>query len=77
MLDDLRRRDDDFEDEEDDINLNQNDDLFAPTSGDEEVSDRLFLGMTAVERMFLSIIFFLLVMVLGLAFLVATGRIVL
>lgn len=71
MLDDLRRNDsaDDFDEviEDDDFNLVDT----------EETATRLFLGMTAVERMFLSIFFFMNVVVLGLAFLVATGRIVL
>lgn len=73
MLDDLRRdaleQDfDDFEDEEDE------DAVSAISSGDD---DARFLGMTAVERMFLSIFFFMNVLVLGLAMLVATQRIVL
>lgn len=74
MLDDLRRRDD-FEDE-DDLALHKNDDLFTVRPEEDEVATRLFLGMTAVERMFLSVIFFLLVLVFGLALLVATGRMV-
>jgi hypothetical protein len=37
---------------------------------------KLFLGMTAVERMFLSIFLFMNVVVLGLAFLLATRRLV-
>ncbi len=36
-----------------------------------------FLGMTAVERMFLSIFLFMNICVLGLALLLATGRLVL
>lgn len=71
MLDDLRRNDsaEDFDEvvEDDDFIITDN----------EEAATRLFLGMTAVERMFLSIFFFMNVVVLGLAFLVATGRIVL
>lgn len=43
----------------------------------EEVSEeRHFLGMTAVERMFLSIFLFMNVVVLGIAMLLATGRLV-
>lgn len=38
--------------------------------------ERHFLGMTAVERMFLSIFLFMNVCVLGLALLLATGRLV-
>ncbi|MBK8026487.1 MAG: hypothetical protein IPK19_35145 [Chloroflexi bacterium] len=36
-----------------------------------------FLGMTAVERMFLSIFMFMNVLVIGVALLLATGRLVL
>ncbi len=44
----------------------------------EEISEeRHFLGMTAVERMFLSIFLFMNVCVLGIALLLATGRLVL
>jgi hypothetical protein len=39
--------------------------------------ERLFLGMTAVERMFLSIFFFMNIVVLGIAVLLLTGRLVL
>ncbi|HUN10583.1 MAG TPA: hypothetical protein PLQ56_28555 [Aggregatilineales bacterium] len=41
----------------------------------EEKVDRLFLGMTAVERMFLSLFFFLVVVVIGILLLLVTGRI--
>jgi len=70
MLDDLRRSttDDTFDFEEDDSAL-----LLEEDS--EERVQRLFLGMTAVERMFLSIFFFMNVCVLGLALLLATKRI--
>jgi len=69
MLDDLRRPNDadDFDDQEEE-------DTFTFVEDDDEVSKRLFLGMTAVERMFLSIFLFMNVVVLGLAFLVVTGR---
>ncbi|MBZ0288781.1 MAG: hypothetical protein K8I30_14280 [Anaerolineae bacterium] len=72
MLDDLRRNDsmDDFDESV------EEDDEFGIDNTEEETTRR-FLGMTAVERMFLSIFFFMNVVVLGLAFLVATGRIVL
>ena len=43
---------------------------------EDEVEAR-FLGMTAVERMFLSIFVFLNVLVIGAALLLATGRLVL
>lgn len=73
MLDDLRRSPDegfDFDDDAGGEDLSFLDDR-------EEATTRLFLGMTAVERMFLSIFFFMNIVVLGLAFLVATGRVVL
>lgn len=44
----------------------------------EEVKEQpLFLGMTAVERMFISIFLFMNVTVIGIALLLATGRLVL
>lgn len=72
MLDDLRRSttDHDFDFEEED------DSAFVVEEDHEERVNKLFLGMTAVERMFLSIFLFLNVCVLGLALLLATGRIV-
>ncbi|MBI5670394.1 MAG: hypothetical protein HZC41_20565 [Chloroflexi bacterium] len=72
MLDDLRRSttQDDFDFEEED------DSVFVVEEDPEERVNKLFLGMTAVERMFLSIFLFLNVCVLGLALLLATGRIV-
>lgn len=70
MLDDLRRDalENDFEETE------EGDDLpvVRTTAGDGR-----FLGMTAVERMFLSIFFFMNVLVVGLLLLIATQRIVL
>jgi len=68
MLDELRRNDDtsDFDDTDNEIILEED---------TEEKVQRLFLGMTAVERMFLSIFFFMNVCVLGLAILLATKRI--
>ncbi len=44
---------------------------------DDIQEERHFLGMTAVERMFLSIFLFMNVCVLGVALLLATGRLVL
>ena len=43
---------------------------------DDVGQERHFLGMTAVERMFLSIFLFMNVCVLGLALLLATNRLV-
>jgi len=68
MLDDLRRSAD-----EDEQNLfDDDDDVFSSEviRGD----DVLFLGMTPIERMFISIFLFMNVAVLGLALLLATGR---
>jgi hypothetical protein len=72
MLDDLRKDalQHDFDDFEED------EEAFALEEVNEGRSERGFLGMTAVERMFLAIFFFLNVLVLGLVALVATGRIV-
>jgi hypothetical protein len=69
MLDDLRRSaSDEFDDFEKD-----NDDL----DNDPITSTRRerFLGMTAVERMFISIFLFLNVLILGIALLLVTNRI--
>jgi hypothetical protein len=72
MLDDLRRSasEDDFDD------FGSDDDDAGDFDDDGAVSSRreLFLGMTAVERMFISIILFLNVVVLGIALLLALGR---
>ncbi|MDX1994431.1 MAG: hypothetical protein SF029_18760 [bacterium] len=67
-LDDLRR-----EADEEEASLFDDDDGF----GGEAVrsDDALFLGMTPIERMFISIFLFMNVAVLGLALLLATGRI--
>lgn len=70
MLDDLRRSaSDDFDDEFEDDDAGFDDDLADGDSG------ALFLGMTAVERMFISIFLFLNVSVLGFALLLVTKRI--
>lgn len=66
MLDELRKDDDSFDFEED-VSLETDEPDVQP--------QRLFLGMTAVERMFIAVFVFLNVVVLGLAFLLATGRI--
>ena len=71
MLDELRNNsidDDDSLDFEGDIGLEIVDDQ-------EQKVQKLFLGMTAVERMFISIFLFMNVAILGLAFLLATNRI--
>jgi hypothetical protein len=75
MPDDLRElRDNTLED---DFSFEEEDDPFVAEEEREQRVDRLFLGMTAIERMFLSIFLFMNVCVLGLAFLLATHRIVL
>ncbi|MCL4249277.1 MAG: hypothetical protein KJ065_14110 [Anaerolineae bacterium] len=65
-LDALRRFD-----EEDDYDFDDDPGLAFDTPVKVE---KRFLGMTAIERMFLSIFLFLNVVVLGLALLIATGR---
>lgn len=67
MLDDLRRM---ASEEGDDFDFDENF-VEAP------LEPKRFLGMTAVERMFLAIFFFMNVVIIGLALLLATGRIVL
>ncbi len=71
MLDDLRQTEDDFSE-------------FDDEGGDEDDAEvrqatakRGFLGLTAAERMVLSIMVFLLVTVFGMLILVATGRVAL
>ena len=71
MLDELRNttEEDDSLDFDNDIGLEIREDS-------EQKVQKLFLGMTAVERMFISIFLFMNVAILGLAFLLATHRIV-
>lgn len=68
MLDELRRagEDDDFSFGDDD-----DDDYGSDVREDEP---KLFLGMTPLERMFISMFLFMNVAVLGIALLLATGR---
>lgn len=73
MLDDLRRATEDYDDEPESDPFDA--EPQRPIITEEEV-DKLFLGMTAVERMFLSIFIFMNVTVLGIALLIATNRIV-
>lgn len=70
MLDDLRQHN-----LEDDFDSAEDHDLFVEEEAAARRPERPFLGMTAVERMFLSIFVFMTSVVLGLAFLVATNRI--
>lgn len=68
MLDDLRKSAaDGFEEEEESFVEAEEDDLTGGT----------FLGMTAVERMLLSILMFLLVTAIGALLLIVTNRVVL
>ncbi|MBL8116415.1 MAG: hypothetical protein J0L63_07730 [Anaerolineae bacterium] len=69
MLDELRHSAEDDNLEFDDAN-------FEIAEDTEQKVEKLFLGMTAVERMFISIFLFMNVTILGLAFLLATRRIV-
>lgn len=70
-LDDLRRfTEDDVEDDEPEIDFDN-----TTVINDSKRGDRLFLGMTPIERMFIAIFFFMNVAVLGIALLLATGRI--
>jgi len=70
-FDDLRRIADDEEDLfEDEVP----DDIFSSTV-DLSQETTLFLGMTPIERMFISMFLFMNVAVLGVALLLATGRI--
>ncbi|GIL14418.1 MAG: hypothetical protein DWB42_17990 [Chloroflexi bacterium] len=71
MLDDLRKSA-----AENDFDFEEDDDAFAVEEDTEHKVDKLFLGMTAVERMFLTIFLFMNVCVLGIALLLATGRLV-
>lgn len=70
MLDDLRKSALGQEKNEAEIEESS-----LPLAGDDdEEPEQRFLGMTAVERMFISIFFFLAVSVIGAALLLATGR---
>lgn len=71
MLDDLRKSaSDDFDDEqEQDLQADAEDIMMDSPGGGR------FLGLTAVERMLMSILLFVLVTVIGVLLLLATGRI--
>jgi hypothetical protein len=70
MLDDLRRsNDDDGFEFDDDIGL-------EITDEPEVKGERRFLGMTAVERMFIAMFLFMNVAIIGIALLIVTGRLV-
>lgn len=70
MLDDLRKS-------TGETGYDESNEADFPVYVEPEASDRKFLGMTAVERMFLALFVFLNVIVLGVALLLFTGRIVL
>jgi len=74
MLDELRRG---TEEDSLDFDFGNEENVLPNEDEVEQQVQRLFLGMTAVERMFISIFLFMNVTVLGLAFLLATHRIVL
>ena len=73
MFDDLRST---MNEDDDDLTLFDDDeDEWETTAAvEQEEQEKLFLGMTAVERMFLSIFLFMNVAVFGVALLLATGR---
>jgi hypothetical protein len=73
MLDELRKS---TEDDSLDFDFENEENILPSEDEVEQKVQRLFLGMTAVERMFISIFLFMNVAVLGLAFLLATHRIV-
>ncbi|HRF96337.1 MAG: hypothetical protein SFZ02_13800 [bacterium] len=68
MLDDLRRSG-----EDDEFSFGEDED-FDYGSDAREGEQKLFLGMTPIERMFISMFLFMNVAVLGIALLLATGR---
>lgn len=70
MLDELRKGQ---EDDSLDFDFESEDNVISADDREQKV-EKLFLGMTAVERMFISIFLFMNVCVLGLAFLLATHR---
>lgn len=71
MFDDLRDLRESTREDEENVIPYEDDDF-----GRQEAPERtLFLGMTAIERMFLSIFLFMNVTVIGLALLLATGRV--
>ena len=73
MLDELRKG---TEDDSLDFDFDSEENVIATEDEVEQKVERLFLGMTAVERMFISIFLFMNVCVLGLAFLLVTHHIV-
>jgi hypothetical protein len=70
MLDDLRKS-------TGEVDFDEPGETTFATVEDSSAGERKFLGMTAVERMFLVIFIFLNVVVLGTALLLFTGRLVL
>lgn len=73
-LDDLRRDDD--ADHDDGMALDIDTILEARAAAQSEPVERKFLGMTAAERAFLSVMIFFCTLVIGAALLIATGRMV-
>jgi hypothetical protein len=68
MLDDLRRSG-----EDDEFSFGEDEDFDYGTDV-RDGEQKLFLGMTPLERMFISMFLFMNVAVLGIALLLATGR---
>jgi hypothetical protein len=60
---------------EDEFDFGDDEEEIVTDEDREQRVNKLFLGMTAIERMFLSIFLFMNVSILGLAFLLATRRI--
>jgi hypothetical protein len=75
MLDDLRRSTSDDDGLYDDLEEGGDDGLSSDEPGMRRGGDGRIFGMTAVERMFISIMLFMLVFVMGMALLLATKRI--
>jgi hypothetical protein len=75
MLDDLRRSTSDDDGLYDDLEEGADDELSSDEPSTRRGGDGRMWGMTAVERMFLSIFLFMNVFVLGMALLLATKRI--
>jgi hypothetical protein len=76
-LDDLRSLATKGDDDAPGFDFDEDDAALARLERAEVRQDKLFLGMRPVERMMLSVFMFLNVLVLTLAFLLATGRLVL
>ena len=77
MLDDFRDEFDDFEEEEQELNIPIDFDEIEAQQRAQQPPKRGLFGMTAGERAFLSMMIFVIVLVFGAAILAVTGRITL